>query len=226
MLKKEIYPFYYDKIKYNSPFSFIKAMSSYNNNERHNISIMSLDLLDKYIIVNYKKSFNDNYKKIVEYALRVKYSQPKEDILKDIKTIEDKLQLEILNNMKNEDCLIEPIKNIFMKENKKFKTTLINRHKFNSFDQYIGRGTIFGNPNSQISNDYISSKEEAIEAYRYDFNKRIREDKNFKLAVLNLRGQVLACSCKPSACHGDIIVEYLDGIKDINLEIIKTKKRV
>jgi len=101
---------------------------------------------------------------------------------------------------------------------KKSNTIVVNRHNTNVFDQYIGRGTIFGNANSTIQNDYVKTKEEAIEAYRYDFYEKIKRKPKFKLAVLMLYGKVIACSCHPAPCHGDVIVEYLDSIKDIDWE--------
>lgn len=79
------------------------------------------------------------------------------------------------------------------------------------FDVYIGRaghglvGT-FGNP-------YPVAKfgKRALELYRKYFKERIAGDPTFKGEIEELRGKRLGCFCKPKPCHGDVIVEYLDG---------------
>jgi hypothetical protein len=81
-------------------------------------------------------------------------------------------------------------------------TRVVNRHD-EPYDIYIGRGTIWGNP-FEIPRD--GNREEVIEMYRewlagqWDLIERLDE----------LRGKVLGCSCKPKACHGDILVELVD----------------
>jgi hypothetical protein len=66
---------------------------------------------------------------------------------------------------------------------------------------------MFGNP-YKIGRD--GSREEVIEKYRRYFEKRLHNGR-FKKAVEDLRGQTLGCFCRPESCHGDVIVEYLDG---------------
>ena len=73
---------------------------------------------------------------------------------------------------------------------------------------YIGRPSFLGNPFT-IGKD--GTREEVIEKYRDYFWRRIYFDAEFKAAVEKLRGQDLACWCAPQACHGDVIVEYLEG---------------
>lgn len=85
-------------------------------------------------------------------------------------------------------------------------TKVVNRHAEN-FDVYIGRGTPYGNPYI-IGKD--GTREEVIEKYKTYFYKKIRNPR-FKRQILELEGKVLGCSCKPRACHGDIIVQYLLG---------------
>lgn len=53
-------------------------------------------------------------------------------------------------------------------------------------------------------------RELCIELYRVYFNFKIKNDPVFKQAIESLRGKTLGCFCKPLACHGDIIKEYLD----------------
>jgi len=87
-------------------------------------------------------------------------------------------------------------------------TTLVNKHYNKPYDIYIGRGSMYGNP-------YIigidGSREEVIEKYKKYFYDRIEYDEDFKKGVLNLRDKRLACFCYPKQCHGDVIIEYLDG---------------
>lgn len=78
------------------------------------------------------------------------------------------------------------------------------------YDVYIGRAGhgydgYFGNPTRG------PDRERNIQAYRAYFLARIARDAEFKRRVLELRGKRLGCFCKPLDCHGDVIVEWLDG---------------
>jgi len=70
----------------------------------------------------------------------------------------------------------------------------------------IDRTTIFGSrfPLSRYS------RGESIKRYKEYFYARLESDPAFKAAVHKLKGCLLGCWCKPKACHGDIIVEYLE----------------
>lgn len=92
-------------------------------------------------------------------------------------------------------------------ELKKMPTTVVHCKK-ESYDVYIGRPSIFGNPYT-IGKD--GDREEVLVAYQVYFDKRIESDKEFRDAVEQLKGKRLGCWCKPLACHGDIIAEYLDS---------------
>lgn len=92
----------------------------------------------------------------------------------------------------------------------------IKRYKYNDF-VYIGRGTPFGNANSHLEGGM--TRDEACDAYEYDFNQKIKYDPIFKFQVLMLYGKKLGCSCKPFfRCHGDTIKNYLDNITNIEKE--------
>lgn len=86
-------------------------------------------------------------------------------------------------------------------------TEVINIKTYKGKSTYIGRGSPFGNPFPIRKN---GTREEAIEKYRKWFHKKL-EDPEFKEKVLALKGMVLGCFCKPKACHGDVIKEWLDG---------------
>lgn len=74
-------------------------------------------------------------------------------------------------------------------------------------DVMIDRTTIFGNPFPLTK----YSREESILQYSVWFHRQLEFDWNFKRKALLLKGKILGCWCKPKACHGDVIVEYLEG---------------
>jgi len=84
------------------------------------------------------------------------------------------------------------------------------------FDVYIGRPSIFGNPythKDRASAEYkVATREEAIKCFREYFLRRVEIDAEFRAAVMELRGKTLGCWCKPEACHGDVIREYLERL--------------
>lgn len=88
-------------------------------------------------------------------------------------------------------------------------TTVVNikRHKC---DVYIGRGSPFGNP-FRIGDD--GDRAQVLVKYRNYFNQRLT-DQSFRDKVLELKGKVLGCWCKPLACHGDVIIEYLENTNE------------
>ena len=97
------------------------------------------------------------------------------------------------------------------------KTTVVNI-RTNKCDVYVGRARdgddgYFGNPFA-IGKD--GDRERVIELYRDYFYQRLRVDPEFVARIELLRGKRLGCFCKPKACHGDVIVEYLDG----NMKVI------
>lgn len=75
--------------------------------------------------------------------------------------------------------------------------------KKEEFDIYIGRPSKWGNP-FQIGQD--GTREQVIQKYEkwlLGQPKLLDESKA-------LKGKVLGCWCKPKACHGDILVKYLE----------------
>ena len=87
------------------------------------------------------------------------------------------------------------------------KTTVVNKSLGVEFDVYIGRPSHFGNPYTVEAH----GRDLCIELFAQYFSARLESDPEFKERVLALRGKTLGCFCKPLACHGDIIAEYLDG---------------
>ena len=87
-------------------------------------------------------------------------------------------------------------------------TTVVNIKK-EKCDVYIGRPSSLGNP-FRIGPD--GDREQVIEKYREWFYNKLK-DEEFRGRVEALKEKRLGCWCKPDACHGDVIVEYLEGIK-------------
>lgn len=96
--------------------------------------------------------------------------------------------------------------------------------KTDKYDVYCGRAGhgfdgYFGNPHkigycNQITCFCNHNREEALEAYKLDFNYRIKYDPQFFVRILELKGKTLGCFCKPLPCHCDIIAEFLNKLPD------------
>jgi hypothetical protein len=83
------------------------------------------------------------------------------------------------------------------------------------FDVYIGRAGrgqdgYFGNP-VRVGNGV--SRDDAVKRFQRYFADRIENDAEFKRRVLALRGKRLGCFCKPNACHGDVIADWLNKME-------------
>lgn len=91
-------------------------------------------------------------------------------------------------------------------------TKVVNRDRGDPYDVYIGRGTIWGNP-YQMGID--GDRDEVIRKFKYDFdNGLLKASGDLETNLSNLRGKQIACHCKPAACHGDVIAEYLNSQDD------------
>jgi len=73
-------------------------------------------------------------------------------------------------------------------------------------DVRICRPSKWGNP-FRIGRD--GTREEVIAKYR-DY---ILARPDLLAALPALRGKCLGCYCKPLPCHGDVLVELVDGVK-------------
>lgn len=83
--------------------------------------------------------------------------------------------------------------------------------KSNAAYEYIGRGSYWGNPYSMFAEG--DSREEVIRKYKYDFDNE-KFPKKDKSEVYKLAGKRLGCFCKPDACHGDILADFLNEWDD------------
>ena len=89
-------------------------------------------------------------------------------------------------------------------------------------DVYIGRAGkgedgYFGNPHvvgfcklCGITHE----RGEAVKAFEKTFRERLQQDTEYLTRVRALAGKRLACFCKPHACHGDVIAQFVNRHAD------------
>lgn len=73
---------------------------------------------------------------------------------------------------------------------------------------YIGRPGSLGNP---FVMHRESDRARVIDEFREWFYIKVEHDPEFREMVLALKGQDLGCWCAPRACHGDVILEWLEA---------------
>lgn len=78
--------------------------------------------------------------------------------------------------------------------------------------EYIGRGSYWGNPYS-IFDSENDDREDVIRKFEYDFSYDMFLNKK-KNEVHKLAGKRLGCFCKPKACHGDVLANFLNSYDD------------
>jgi hypothetical protein len=95
------------------------------------------------------------------------------------------------------------------------KIVVVNKYKHTGAFTYIGRGSVFGNPYP-----VTMGRDQCIEKFREHLDLCLKQAKEHPLraAMRELARRVLAgetvylgCFCKPKACHGDIIKQYVEG---------------
>lgn len=113
-------------------------------------------------------------------------------------------------------------------------TTLVNLRTCKNADVIrIDRRSIFGNPYrigqfygqdngtivlSPVKQPWAPEKitrKIAIALYKTYFYDRLSWDPEFRIRVMELRGHKLACWCRPLACHGEVIMEFLNNGEEV-----------
>jgi hypothetical protein len=84
-------------------------------------------------------------------------------------------------------------------------TTRVVHCKREPYDVYIGRPSVWGNPFPIGA--VGDTREDVIRKYRD--HVLARPDLLARLG--ELKGKTLACWCKPSDCHGDVLAELADA---------------
>ena len=108
------------------------------------------------------------------------------------------------------------------------KINIVNHHHVrHEPNEYIGRGSVLGNPFSHRegtrATTKVGTREEAINAYRVWLMEQINESNPKVLKELNRLANILMkdgvlnlrCYCAPKPCHGDVIADIiLTAVKD------------
>ena len=93
------------------------------------------------------------------------------------------------------------------------QASVVNKYKVNMNDPdivYIGRGSIWGNPNVMHKEE---DRDKVIAAYKHTLWFYITTGVITKEMLIALDGKRLACYCAPKSCHGDIIIRAIRWAK-------------
>ena len=75
---------------------------------------------------------------------------------------------------------------------------------------YIGRGSVWGNP--YIIGEH-GTRDEVIALYEIHLENMLTK-RYYRYKLLELYGKDLVCFCKPQRCHGDIILDRVNRLKE------------
>lgn len=103
---------------------------------------------------------------------------------------------------------------------------VLNKHNFVGKPWPAGtinimRGTIYGNPFSHqkgtTAKYLVKTRDEAVDRFRAYAIERIKIDAEFRQKILDTDGHPLMCCCAPRRCHGPVIQELAQMIKNEEL---------
>lgn len=81
--------------------------------------------------------------------------------------------------------------------------------KRDSYDFYIGRGSILGNPYTHLPLNktkalfQVKTREEAISEWEKYAWEKMQTDAQFRNALLACENKTVGCYCYPLSCHGN-----------------------
>lgn len=119
-----------------------------------------------------------------------------------------------------------PIRHIHIKLTRVINIDKEDARAYGQAYQYIGRQNQRASGEPNWSNpysmyDYQSdgdqealSRDTVIHKFSYDFERDLLPTQLKKKDVLQLAGKRLGCHCKPLACHGDILADYVNAWDD------------
>lgn len=173
------------------------------NNILKNIESYSISYIEDYngLIRNYYEQNELNIFKINEIDSSITHAI----IFDDGEEFIDEINLISSLNISNRVIKILITRVINIRDNNQYKE---NSDKY----EYIGRGSYWGNPYAIFDNEG-DTREDVLRKFEYDFNcdSFLNKKKN---EVHKLAGKRLGCFCKPHACHGDILANYLNSYDD------------
>lgn len=89
------------------------------------------------------------------------------------------------------------------------KTTVVHVSKA-PYEIYIGRG-MPGKAASKWGNPFKTGRDGDLAAVLKLYRAHVQASPELMASLEELRGKTLGCWCKPRACHGDVLVELLEG---------------
>lgn len=92
--------------------------------------------------------------------------------------------------------------------------TLVVNRRYEAFDVYIGRGSIWGNVYSHLSSNFsitpVKTRDEAVDKYAV----WIQTQPQLLARLHELKDKRLGCYCAPLRCHGEVLAELADALPD------------
>jgi hypothetical protein len=98
-------------------------------------------------------------------------------------------------------------------------TKVRNKDSGETFDVYIGRKTPWGNPFPIEHEANGDKRKQVIDKYKVYFQEEFINKPDNLRHLLTLRGLRLGCHCKPLACHGDVIADFINNYFDSSEQI-------
>ncbi|MEU6261879.1 DUF4326 domain-containing protein [Saccharopolyspora shandongensis] len=83
---------------------------------------------------------------------------------------------------------------------------VVNKHT-STYDVYIGRGSIWGNPFPLARHHTDTDRARVIEQYE----RHLLASPELMARLPVLRGKRLGCFCAPKPCHGDVLKRYAEA---------------
>ncbi len=90
-------------------------------------------------------------------------------------------------------------------------TTVVHCKK-ESYDAYIGRPSIWGNP-------FIVGKHGTLDEVLEKYKQHVLNTPLLRGELMSLNNKALGCWCHPKKCHGDVLVELINQVKKGELKL-------
>ena len=94
------------------------------------------------------------------------------------------------------------------------KQTTVVHNQIDEYDVYIGRAVVeYGIEDSKWGNPFVMADDSDTERARavHAYREWVMAQPELMQSLEELRGKRLGCWCAPKACHGDVLVQLLEG---------------